>query len=122
MTRAYRLLRAAGRLGVPGALPAPPQLIPASARVLAQGYLNRFAVPLLHGWLLPRWMDEQSDPACDWFVPRSVHNLMVNQTRRNWTALGIPGASHPVESIVDRHGLLTPIPGGPSLDWWVQLS
>jgi hypothetical protein len=121
MTRAYRLLRAAGRLGVPGALPAPPQLLPAGARVLAQGYLNRFAVPLLRGWLLPRWMDEQSDPDCDWFVPRSVTNLMVNQTRRNWTALGVPGVGHPVESLVDRWGLVTPVPGGPSLDWWVQV-
>ncbi len=46
---------------------------------------------------------------------------MANQTARNWTALGIPGADHPVESIVDRWGLLTPVPGGPSLDWWVEV-
>jgi hypothetical protein len=78
-------------------------------------------MPLLGGWLLPKWMLEQSDPACDWFVPRSVTNVMVNQTRRNWTALGVPGAGHTVESMVDRWGLLTPIPGGPSLDWWVQV-
>ena len=26
------------------------------ARVLAQGYLNRVAMPLLGDWLLPRWM------------------------------------------------------------------
>jgi hypothetical protein len=95
--------------------------LPAGARVLAQGYLNRFSMPMLGDWLLPKWMREQSDPACDWFVPRSVTNVMVNQTRRNWTALGIPGAGHPVESIVDRWGLLTPIPGGPSLDWWVRV-
>jgi hypothetical protein len=121
MALAYRLLKAASRLGVPGAIPGPPELLPAGARVLAQGYLNRFAIPLLGGWLLPRWMREQSDPSCPWFVPRSVTNLMVNQTRRNWTALGIPGADHPVESMVDRWGLLTPVPGGPSLDWWVHL-
>ncbi len=121
MARAYRLFKAASRLGVPGAIPGPPELLPAGARVLAQGYLNRFAMPLLGGWLLPRWMQEQSDPACDWFVPRSVTNVMVNQTRRNWTALGIPGAGHSVESLVDRWGLLTPLPGGPSLDWWVQV-
>ncbi len=121
MAQAYRLLRAASRLGVPGSLPAPPELLPAGARVLAQGYLNRFALPLLGGWMLPRWMKEQIDPESDWFVPRSVTNLMANQTRRNWTALGLPGREHPIESIVDRWGLLTPVPGGPSLDWWVQV-
>src|SRR4029453_17051676 len=91
MALAYRLLRAASRLGVPGAIPGPPDLLRAGARVLAQGYPNRFSMPLLGGWLLPRWMREQSDPSCPWFTPRSVINLMVNQTRRNWTALGIPG-------------------------------
>ena len=118
---AFRLLRAASRLGVPGAIPAPPQLLPMGARVLAQGYLNRFAMPLLNGWLLPPWMREQSDPQSPMFTPRSVFNLMVNQTARNWTALGLPGANHPVESTVDRWGLLIPIPGGPSLDWWVEV-
>ncbi|MEO6456834.1 MAG: hypothetical protein ABIO92_00960 [Chloroflexia bacterium] len=118
---AFRLLRAASRLGVPGAIPGPPQLLPMSARVLAQGYLNRFAMPLLNDWLLPSWMREQSDPRSPMFTPRSVFNLMVNQTARNWTALGLPGAGHPVESTVDRWGLLTPVPGGPSLDWWVEV-
>ncbi len=121
LRKAFRLLRAASRLGVPGALPAPPQLLPAGARVVAQGYLNRFSMPLLGGWLLPVWMRRQSDPASPLFTPRSVINLMVNQTGRNWTALGIPGLAHPVESLVDPWGLLTPVPGGPSLDWWVQL-
>jgi len=91
------------------------------ARVLAQGYLNRFSMPVLNGWLLPRWMREQSEPTSPTFTPRSVLNLMANQTARNWTALGIPGADHHVESIVDRWGLLTPVPGGPSLDWWVEV-
>ena len=118
---ALRLLRATSRLGAPGALAGPPELLPLGARVFAQGYLNRFSLLLLNGWLLPPWMREQTDPSSPTFVPRSVHNLMINQTRRNWTALGIPGAGHPVESIVDTHGLLTPIPGGPSLDWWVQI-
>src|SRR5262249_18683562 len=121
VARASGLLRATSRLGVPGAIPGPPDLLPAGARVLAQGYLNRFSMPMLGDWLLPKWMREQSDPSCAWFVPRSVTNVMVNQTRRNWTALGIPGAGHPVESIVDRWGLLTPVPGGPSLDWWVRV-
>lgn len=119
--RAFNLLRAVSRLGVPGALPAPPQLLPAGAKVLAQGYLNRFSMPLLREWLLPPWMRLQSDPSSPLFTPRSVSNLMLNQTGRNWTALGIPGYGHPIESIVDKWGLLTPIPGGPSLDWWVDL-
>ena len=121
LARAFRLLRATSRLGVPGALPGPPQLLPAMSRVLAQGYLNRFSMPLLRDWLLPAWMRWQSDPASPLFTPRSVVNLMVNQTARNWTALGIPGRDHPVESLVDGWGLLTPVPGGPSLDWWVDV-
>ena len=91
------------------------------ARVLGQGYLNRVAAPLLQDWLLPRWMRDQADPSSVCFVPRSVHNLMVNQTQRGWTALGLPGQAHTVESIIDRRGLLTPVPGGPSLDWWVEV-
>src|SRR4051794_5609452 len=111
-----RLVDAISRLGKDGAAPVPPELLPMGARVLAQGYLNRVSLPLLQGWLLPRWMREQSDPSSPYFIPRSVHNLMVNQTRRNWTALGLPGAEHTKESLVDSWGLLTPVPGGPSLD------
>jgi hypothetical protein len=121
MAKAYRLLRAAARLGVPGSVAVPPELLPIGARALAQGYLNRFALTLLNDWLLPKWMREQADPRSPTFVPRSVVNIMVNQTARNWTALGIPGEGHRIESIVDRWGLLTPVPGGPSLDWWVQV-
>src|SRR4051794_15795100 len=60
---ALRRLRAISRLGAEGSMPVPPELMPMGARVLAQGYLNRVAMPLLGGWLLPRWMREQSDPA-----------------------------------------------------------
>ncbi|MDQ6693808.1 MAG: hypothetical protein M3014_05220 [Chloroflexota bacterium] len=121
MRQAMRLLRAASRLGVPGSIPAPPELLPMGARVLAQGYLNRFSMPMLNDWLLPGWMRAQSNPASSTFIPRSVINLMVNQTARNWTALGLPGYDHPVESLVDPSGMLTPTPGGPSLDWWVDI-
>ncbi len=114
----FRLLRAVSRVGAKGAAPVPYELLPMGARVLAQGYVNRVAITRLDGWLLPPWMRRQSDPASPLFVPRSVSNLMLNQTERSWTALGFPGAAHPVESIVDRYGLLTHIPGGPSLDWW----
>jgi hypothetical protein len=117
----FRLMRALSDLGAEGSLPAPPELVPMGARVLAQGYLNRVAMPLLRDWLLPRWMREQSEPGSPLFVPRSVSNLMLNQTARSWTALGLPGGDHPVESLVDRWGLLTPVPSGPSLDWWVEV-
>ena len=117
-----RLLRAISRLGAEGAVPVPPELLPTGARVLSQGYLNRVAITRMDGWLLPNWMRAQSDPASPVFAPRSVTNLLVNVTERSWTALGLPGERHPVEGIVDRSGLLTPVPGGPSLDWWVELA
>ena len=41
MAQAYRLLRAASRLGVPGSLPAPPELLPAGARVLGAGVFEQ---------------------------------------------------------------------------------
>jgi hypothetical protein len=116
-----RLLRGVSRLGLAGASPVPPELLPMGARVLAQGYINRVSMPLVSDWLLPNWMHAQSDPASPTFVPRSVSNLMVNQTERSWTALGLPGRRHQVESMVDGWGLLTPVPGGPSLDWWVAV-
>src|SRR5207302_9924289 len=80
----FRMLRAISRLGAEGAVPVPPELLPIGARALAQGYLNRVAMPLLSEWLLPRWMREQSDPASALFTPRSVSNLMLNQTDRSW--------------------------------------
>ncbi len=59
MAQAVRLLRAAGRLGVPGALPGPPELLPMGARVLAQSYLNRFSMPMLEG-LAPAPVDARA--------------------------------------------------------------
>lgn len=117
----FRLLRAISRLGAEGSIPVPPELMPMGARVLAQGYLNRVAMPRLSDWLLPPWMRRQSDPASPLFVPRSVSNLFLNQTSRSWTALGLPGATHRTESMVDRSGLLTAVPSGPSLDWWAEV-
>jgi hypothetical protein len=39
-------------------------------------------------------------------------------TARNWTAIGAPGVAP--GPIVDPWGLVTPAPGGPSLDCWMQ--
>ncbi|GAC1517252.1 MAG: hypothetical protein NVS1B12_01780 [Acidimicrobiales bacterium] len=69
------------------------------------------------GWLRPAWLERQLDPGSASFVPqgrfRGVHNLVD----RSWTGIGNIGSPHRV--VVDARGLVTPRPGGWSLDWWI---
>src|SRR3954451_17810369 len=116
MVAGWRLWRAAQALGCPA--PAPRDLLPLAARLAAQGYLNEQFCATHPDWLMPSWMRAQDDPAALGFRPRAHSLLNINLTERNWTAIGLPGYIH--EALVDPRGLITPVPGGPSLDCWMQ--
>lgn len=69
------------------------------------------------GWLWPYWAERQFGPMASPPDPRDRAAFPDNVTRRNWTAVGNLGAGR--AAIVDPRGLVTPTPGGWSLDWWI---
>jgi hypothetical protein len=69
------------------------------------------------GWTWPHWLERQLDPRSPAFLPGGDLPFLVNLTQRDWTAIGNLDSGR--EATVDTHGLVTPWPGGWSLDWWV---
>jgi hypothetical protein len=69
------------------------------------------------GWLWPYWAERQLDPGSPSWIPRLAGRFPLNVTHRNWTAVG--NLASPATAVVDPRGLVTPRPGGWSLDWWI---
>ncbi|HKH04469.1 MAG TPA: hypothetical protein VKA65_04850 [Acidimicrobiales bacterium] len=68
----------------------------------------------------PYWLERQLDPHSPALVPAEGTDGSAgpaNVTARNWTAIG--NLDSPLAATVDPRGLVTPVPGGWSLDWWV---
>ena len=68
-------------------------------------------------WLWPFWAERQLDPESPAFVARGDAPSVANVTQRNWTMVG--NLASPFSATVDPRGLVTPWPGGWSLDWWI---
>ena len=68
------------------------------------------------GWVLPWGLGRQVDHRSGAFVPRLEGEGLVNRTGRRWTRVGPAGGP---AGTVDPAGLVTPRPGGWSIDWWV---
>jgi hypothetical protein len=64
-------------------------------------------------WVGPYWYECQPDRSS----PPGRVPAQLNLTARNWTAVGNVASS--LAAIVDPRGLVTPWPGGWSLDWWI---
>lgn len=65
--------------------------------------------------LLPWWMNRQTDPTSpDVIIGDGADR---NSTHRSWTLLGTVGS--PEHGVIDPRGMVTPRPGGFSVDWWV---
>lgn len=62
-------------------------------------------------------MERQLDPTDRSFIPRRHLPFLTNVTHRNWTAVGNPGSAW--EAVVDPAGLVSTVPDGWSLDWWI---
>jgi hypothetical protein len=68
--------------------------------------------------LWPWWLERQLDPASPAFVAMPGETgTLPNVTGRSWTLLGTRAGRG--LAAVDPRGLVTPVPGGWSLDWWV---
>ena len=74
-------------------------------------------VRLGEGWVRPAWLERQLDPTSPSFVPQGHLPGYLNLTDRSWTGIG--NIASPRRAVVDPRGLLTPVPGGWSLDWWI---
>jgi hypothetical protein len=68
--------------------------------------------------LWPYWLERQRDPASSAFVALPGDTgVLPNVTGRSWTLVGTRSGAD--LAAVDPRGLVTPVPGGWSLDWWV---
>jgi hypothetical protein len=65
--------------------------------------------------LFPWWLERQLDPSSPDAIPGP--GGFQNSTHRNWALLGTVGG--PERAAIDPRGLITPVSGGWSLDWWV---
>ena len=113
---ARRYLRALRGLGQPAAIGLPPELFPLYARIVGRGLLS-LAAQVDLDWVWPYWLVRQLDPDDAGYLPRAMSPLLLNLGYRTWTGIGPVAGTE--EAIVDPRGLVTPRPGGWSLDTWV---
>ncbi|MFA5566219.1 MAG: hypothetical protein WC184_09835 [Acidimicrobiia bacterium] len=85
---------------------------------MAEDALNPMRSIVSHAaeWMLPYWLERQLNPSSPSFVPALGSGAPENITHRNAVPVGTLGS--PEHAIVDPRGLVTPWPGGWSLDWW----
>jgi hypothetical protein len=105
------------RFGERFEITAPTEMLPVGARTLARALRTRAAPQIRPDWLWPYWMERQLDPTDRSFIPRGHLPFLTNVTHRNWTAVGNPGSAW--EAVVDPAGLVSTVPDGWSLDWWI---
>src|SRR5919202_5478305 len=105
------------RFGERFEIKAPTEMVPVGARTLARALRTRAAPQIRPDWLWPYWMRRQLDPTDRSFIPRGHLPFLTNVTHRNWTAVGNPGSAW--EAVVDPAGLVSVVPDGWSLDWWI---
>lgn len=104
-------------LGATFEVQSPGEWLPIGARTALRALRSRSALHLCDGWVLPYWLERQSDPTSPAFVPRGHLPFLTNLTARNWTMVG--NVASPWEAVVDPRGLVCPWDDGWSLDWWV---
>jgi hypothetical protein len=114
---ALRFLYALEKIGHPSEVAFPMELLPSGVKMHLRGFMNFHSVQINLDWIWPYWIEQQFDPRSKSFIPRAMNLTHVNQTHRNWTAVGVLGGK--VEPIVDPRGLLTPWFDGWSLDFWL---
>ncbi|MDX1764255.1 MAG: hypothetical protein R3231_08040, partial [bacterium] len=115
---ALRFLYALEKVGHPAEVAFPMELFPSGVKMHLRGFMNFHSVQINLDWVWPYWIEQQFDPKSRSFIPRAMNLTHVNQTHRNWTAIGVLGGK--VEPVVDPRGLLTPWFDGWSLDLWIH--
>lgn len=70
------------------------------------------------GTVWPYWLECQTDAGSAAFVPLGDPPLARNVTHLDWTPVGTLESGHVAH--VDPRGLVVPLRGGGSLDWWIR--
>jgi len=104
-------------LNKPSEVTVPNELIPAGVLMQLRGLMNCHVLSLHSEWVWPYWMERQTDPHSDAFIPRAMNLTYLNLTHRNWTGIGFCQRRN--EAIVDPRGAITPWNNGWSLDTWL---
>ncbi|MGB9691298.1 MAG: hypothetical protein ACPL7D_03940 [Candidatus Sumerlaeaceae bacterium] len=103
-------------LNRPSEVTVPNELIPAGVLMQLRGFMNLHVLSLHSDWVWPYWMERQSSPHSESFIPRAMNLTYINLTHRDWIGIGFLGGKN--EAIVDPRGLVTPWNNGWSLDTW----
>ncbi|PKO19365.1 hypothetical protein CVU37_04015 [candidate division BRC1 bacterium HGW-BRC1-1] len=106
-------------LNQPSEVTVPNELIPAGVLMQLRGFYNLHALSINSDWIWPYWMERQSNPHSESFIPRAMSLSYINLTHRNWTGVGVCGGTR--EGVVDPRGLVTPWLQGWSLDAWLTV-
>ncbi|MEZ5492380.1 MAG: hypothetical protein R3F50_19020 [Gammaproteobacteria bacterium] len=107
-------------LAQPSEVGEPVELLRAGVVFHARGLINSKVIQHNLDWLWPYWVERQYNPHDISFTPRAFAITHINQTHRNWSAIGLPDLDQ--YPIVDPRGLLTPKLDGWSLDVWILRS
>ncbi len=87
-------------------------------REVLQGVLNSSVIPFHLYRIWPFWVYKQLNPQSSDFTSSGLPAFSLNTTHRNWTILSFPGINE--QGIVDPTGLITPLPNGWSVDFWIH--
>jgi hypothetical protein len=114
----FALLARLRKFAEPSEVNAPLELVRAWTVFQARGIVNTRAIQHNLDWIWPYWVERQYDPHDVSFLPRAYSVTHINLTHRNWTAVSLPDGD--LYSLVDPRGLVTPLPDGWSLDFWLR--
>lgn len=109
------MMRSAMKLGNPTKAEWPTETLPMNSRIFASGFWNYSFFQFNRKFLPPFWAVEQYNPKSVSFLPRSHNILALNQTQRNWIAIGFPGRSN--ESSIDMVGSIMVSPGSYTIEF-----
>ncbi len=109
------MIRSAMKLGNPTKAEWPTETLPMNSRIFASGFWNYSFFQFNRKFLPPFWAVEQYNPKSVSFLPRSHNILALNQTQRNWVAIGFPGRSN--ESSIDMAGSIMVSPGSYTIEF-----
>jgi len=109
------MLRSAMKLGNPTITEWPAETLPMNTRLFACGFWNYSFFQFNRKFLPPFWAQEQYNPESTSFIPRSHNILSMNQTQRNWIAIGFPGSNF--EASIDMAGGIMPFPGSYTIEF-----
>ena len=100
-------------LGRPATVLFPRELLEQGAAIALSGISNTMAIQSNPDWIWPLWVERQTDPDAEEFVPTGLNLFTTNVTRRNWTSIGVDGSR--LEAMIDPVGMTTLRPYGWSL-------